>query len=220
MDGAQPMGIDPVWLKTELTKRGRSQSALARFLGMAPEQVNRICNGSRRIQADEADKIRSYLASTGGAAFPHISPQLAVASALPVKGAVEAGSWREVAFTDLEHDPETIPAPKSIVDSGAFALRVSGPSMDLRYPAGSFVIVQPWPGGALPYGRRVVVQRERPDGLIETTVKELVLGANGEPELWPRSSHPAHQTPVPFKDMEGVTVSIVGVVISSYHPEG
>lgn len=221
MDGTHPMGIEPAWLKAELTKPGRSQSALARFLGLAPEQVNRICSGARGIKADEADKIRAYLTGTGGAAsFPHISPRMAHASALPIKGTVEAGSWREVAFTDLEHDPETLAAPKSIVDSGAFALRVSGPSMDLRYPPGSFVIVQPWQGGPLPIGRRVVVERTRPDGLVETTVKELSQNATGALELWPRSRHPAHQAPIPYTEIEGVTVRIVGVVISSYQPEG
>lgn len=223
VDGTQNIGMQPAWLKAELERPGRSQSALARFMGLAPEQVNRMVHGRRQIRADEADKIRAYLSATvatgTGASIPHISPRMHPASALPVKGTVEAGSWREVPFTDLEHEPETIPAPQSIVDSGAFALRVSGPSMDQLYRPGSFVIVQPWHGGALPYGRRVVVERSRPNGLYETTVKELVRGADGEPELWPRSNHPAHQTPVPYKDLEGVNVRIVGLVISSYQPE-
>ncbi|MCR5876958.1 LexA family transcriptional regulator [Phenylobacterium sp. J367] len=215
------MGIDPAWLKAELAKPGRSQSALARFMGLAAEQVNRMCAGSRRIQADEADKIRAYLAATspGGATIPHISPKPQAAVGLPIKGTVEAGSWREVAFTDLEHEPETLPAPKSVVDSGAFALRVSGPSMDQRYPDGSYVIVQPWHGGPLPIGKRVVVERARPDGLVETTVKELVVNGRGDLELWPRSTHPAHQTPIPHKDLDGVTVRIVGTVMYSFQPD-
>lgn len=210
------------WLKAELEKPGRSQSALARFMGVVPEIVNRMANGRRSIKAHEADLIRAYLAATtgvGGATFPHISPRPTAASVLVVRGTVEAGSWREVAFTDLEHDFETLPAPRSVVDSGAFALRVAGPSMDRLYPDGSYVVVQPWHGGPLPYGKRVVVERARPDGLVETTVKELVQGRDGEPELWPRSNHPAHQAPVTYKDVEGVTVRILGVVIWSMKPE-
>jgi SOS-response transcriptional repressor LexA len=216
--------MDAEWLKTELLGRGRSQSALARFMGVVPEIVNRIVNGKRQIKAHEADQIRAYLAATrdgAPASTSHISARLNTAAFLTVRGSVEAGSWREVAFSDVEvHELETLPAPQSIVDSGAFALRVSGPSMDRLYREGTFVIVQPWHGGPLPFGRRVIVERERKDGLIETTVKELVRGADGEPELWPRSNHPAHQTPLLFKDMDGVTVRLAGLVVSSYQPEG
>lgn len=90
--------------------------------------------------------------------------------------------------------------------------------MDKLYPDGSYVVVQPWHGGPLPFGKKVIVERNR-DGLIETTVKELVRGANGEPELWPRSHHPAHQSPLQYKEDELATVRIVGVVIWSMRPE-
>lgn len=222
MDGSHNIAMQPDWLKAELAKPGRSQSALARFLKMAPEQVNRMCKGTRKISADEADQIRAYLAATasgGGATITHLSPKPGQVSLLTVRGTVEAGSWREVPFTDLAHDLETLPAPRSVVDSGAFALRVAGPSMDLLYPDGSYVVVQPWHGGPLPYGKRVVVERSRPDGLMETTVKELVRGPGGEPELWPRSSSPAHQAPIPYKDVEGVTVRILGTVVWRMAPE-
>lgn len=224
MDGAQlPTAMSPDWLKIELAKPGRSQSALARFMGVVPEIVNRIVNGKRQIKAHEADQIRGYLNATekgAPATFSHMAPRPIPAALLTIRGKVEAGSWREVSFTDLDvHEPETLPAPQSIVDSGAFALRVSGPSMDQLYREGSFVIVQPWYGGPLPFGRRVVVERTASDGKVETTVKEMVRGPDGEPELWPRSKHPAHQTPIRYKDAEGVTVSLIGVVISSYQPE-
>lgn len=224
MDGSQNIDMDAEWLKAELDRPGRSQSALARFMGVVPEIVNRIANGRRGIKAHEADQIRAYLTATGGsggATFPHISPKPQTAHLLTVRGTVEAGSWREVAFSDLDlHEAETLPAPRSVVDSGAFALRVSGPSMDRKYPDGSYVIVQPWHGGPLPVGKRVVIERSRPDGLVETTVKELVQSPGGELELWPRSSHPNHQTPIPYKDIEGVTVTLIGVVVASHIPEG
>lgn len=219
VDGSQNLDMDAAWLKAELRQPGRSQSALARYLGVVPEIVNRMCSGSRSIKSHEADQIREYLATHGVAAtFAHISPRPSNVSLLTVRGTVEAGSWREVAFTDLIHDPETLPAPHSVVDSGAFALRVAGPSMDQLYPDGSYVVVQPWHGGPLPFGKRVIVERTR-HGLVETTVKELVHGPDGEPELRPRSTHPAHQAPILYKDMEDVTVRIIGIVIWSMKPE-
>lgn len=205
--------MDPQWLKAELAKPGRSQSDLARFLGVDhPSIVNRMCTGARQIKAGEADKIREYLARTEerAASVYHLPANTERTSPLIVRGTVEAGSWRESSVGDLS-EAEVITAPKSLVDAGAFALRVVGPSMDLRYPPGSVVIVEPWDGPP-PVGRRVVVERSRPGGLIETSVKELVRGSGGELELWPRSSHPAHQAPVPFGDQDDVTVKLLGIV--------
>lgn len=215
--------MDPKWLKDELAKPGRSQTGLAKWLGYDhPSIVNRMCSGDRQIKALEADKIREYLTVTergSPATLTHIAPKPAPTALLTVKGTVEAGSWREVALADLEHDPETLIAPRSVVDSGAFALRVAGPSMDRLYPDGSYVVVQPWHGGHLPYGKRVVVERSR-NGLVETTLKELVRNEAGEAELWPRSTHPAHQTPVVYKEgEEGSMVRIIGVVMWSMRPE-
>lgn len=215
--------MDPRWLKDELAKPGRSQTGLAKWLGYDhPSIVNRMCSGERQIKAFEADKIREYLTVTergSPATIAHVAPTPTPTALLSVKGTVEAGSWREVALADLDHEAETLIAPRSVVDSGAFALRVAGPSMDKHYLDGTYVVVQPWHGGPLPFGKRVVVERSR-NGLVETTLKELVRGDSGEPELWPRSSHPAHQTPIVYKEGgEDATVRIIGVVVWSMRPE-
>lgn len=215
--------MDASWLKDELAKPGRSQSGLARFMGLDhPSIVNRMCKGERQIKAAEADRIRAYLAATergSPATLAHIASKPAPTALLVVRGTVEAGSWREAALlSDLDYEPETLIAPRSVVDSGAFALRVAGPSMDLLYPDGSFVVVQPWYGGPLPFGKRVIVERADVTGKIETTVKELVRGSDGEPELWPRSSHPAHQSPVIYREGDA-TVSLIGVVVWSMRPD-
>jgi SOS-response transcriptional repressor LexA len=227
--GVTNPNMDAEWLKQELEKPPRSQSDLARFLGMHHSKVNRMCSGERAIKAWEADRIREYLAETSGEALERtggsrpttvggktathtrIAPQRTATARLPVRGTVEAGSWREAALlSDLDYESESpLVAPEWVVDSGAFALRVVGPSMDLLYPDGSLIVVQPWHGGPLPYGRRVIVERIR-DGLVETTVKELVRGSNGDPELWPRSSHAAHQAPIPYQPSD--TLRLVGVV--------
>jgi SOS-response transcriptional repressor LexA len=207
------MDMEPDWLRKELKKPGRSQSALARFLGLDASSVNRMTHGTRQIKASEADKIRLYLVSTGGGELSHI-PAGEIARHIPVLGTVEAGAWREVA-NDEVIEPFSIPVVEHrIFDGETFALKVSGPSMNLHYPDGSFVLVRPWAGGPLPFGKRIVVRRIRPDGLYETTIKELTRNSRGESELWPRSADPRHQTAVPF-DGDGVTVEIVGRVIAN-----
>lgn len=229
MGRLQNVDMDADWLKAELQKYRRSQSALARHLGVVPEIVNRIVNNRRQVKANEADKIREYLEATerdysgtteasGMPVISRLARSSFPTSSLPVKGTVEAGSWREVAYMEQNFETETLIAPQSVVDSGAFALRVAGPSMDQLYPDGSYVVVQPWFGGPLPYGRRVIVERIDAGGKIETTVKEMVKGADGEPELWPRSNHPAHQTPLSYK-VEETTVRLVGVVIWRMQPD-
>lgn len=62
---AERLAIDAEWLRDQLEQPGRSQSGLARSLGLSsPAIVNRMCAGGRKISAEEADKIRAYLAST------------------------------------------------------------------------------------------------------------------------------------------------------------
>ena len=61
----QKLAIDADWLKEQLEMPGRSQSALARFMGFTSAAiVNRMCKGERTISAEEADKIRAYLSGT------------------------------------------------------------------------------------------------------------------------------------------------------------
>lgn len=208
--------MDHAWLKNELSKPGRSQSALARFLGVEhPSIVNRMCSGDRKITSREADQIRAYLAGTtkaGDATIYDSASRSVDTYPLQIRGTVEAGSWRERALSDLL-EAETLIAPREIVDTGAFALRVAGPSMDQFYKDGSYVIVQPWEGGPMPIGKHVVVEREKQDGTIESTVKELVRRADGEYELWPRSTSPLHQTPITFDNDDSIRVRIVGRVI-------
>lgn len=202
--------MDPAWLKAELRKPGRSQAALARFMGVSQPVVNRICQDGRKILATEADKIRTYLIATGNGDNLPPPPPIS-ARLIKVNGVVEAGAWREagqLAFV------EQIPVLNTAAFEGdVFALKVSGPSMNQHYADGSYVIVRAWAGGPLPYGKHVVVKRERADGLVECTIKELRNG--NKPELWPNSDDPAHQKPVPYGDNGDITVSIVGRVIAS-----
>lgn len=53
-------------LKRELAKPGRSQAALARFLGFGNDAspVNKMVNGKRQIKASELSKITAYLQAT------------------------------------------------------------------------------------------------------------------------------------------------------------
>jgi repressor LexA len=143
---------------------------------------------------------------------------------IPVIGEVQAGVWREA----LEFD-EGEKYSLAIWGDGmerCYALRVAGDSMDKVYPEGHYVIVCPLPDypRGLATGDRVIVKRQR-DGIVEATIKELVVKASGA-ELWPRSSNIRYQSPIsihwPYDDPQKAAnelVEIAGVVVASQNIE-
>lgn len=56
--------IDLEWLRAELRGPGRSQSELARRLGLHPSAVNKMLGGQREIKLREFIQIEAYLAET------------------------------------------------------------------------------------------------------------------------------------------------------------
>lgn len=121
-------------------------------------------------------------------------------SAIFVRGAVQAGAWREA----IEWQPEdwysvTVPAdPRIPASAQRHGLEVRGSSMDRMYPEGTIVIVvryqdlarSPQPGD------KVVVLRRAATGEFEATLKEYQTDKQGRHLLWPRSSDPEFQQPI------------------------
>ena len=61
-------GMDKATLKKQVDSLGRgAQAALARHLGILPSTMNKLIKGSRKITADEADKIREFMRQRGTA---------------------------------------------------------------------------------------------------------------------------------------------------------
>lgn len=145
-----------------------------------------------------------------------------------VRGAVEAGAWKEaVEWPEEDWYPvPAVPMP-AYTHLPQFALEVRGPSMSRIYPDGSVLICvlllhlgrDPKPG------ERVVVER-RKRGFVEATVKEFAI-ESGVPKLYPRSDHPKHQNPIslplaehpPEDEVQDEEVRVTAVVIGSFRPE-
>lgn len=149
--------------------------------------------------------------------FTPLGPQL------HIKGEVQAGVWKEAwELPADEWEMFTGRADVKASQRDRFGLRIVGQSMDLIYPPGSIVECVAYRGDEpIDSGRRVVVQRERLDGTLETTVKEMVRSPEGGEWLVPRSTNPAFQA---FRGDEPdapdiVRVEIIAVVIGSYRPE-
>lgn len=184
-------------------------------------------NGSRGFPADRAQRYARFFRvqpewllygkSSDGVNAEALGPSLFV------KGEVAAGVWREAwEFPADEWEMFTGRADISAPLKERFGLRVVGDSMNEVYPTGSVIECVKYDGSALiESGRRVVVQRTRVDGSIETTVKELLRDPEGVEWLCPRSTNPSF---IPFRAGEPedpgiVGIEIIGLVVGSYRPE-
>ena len=137
-----------------------------------------------------------------------------------VTGALQAGSWSE-ALEWPEEDRYQVPAPPlppEWDDVTLHAREVHGNSMNRYYPDGSIVYICPITilGRKPKSGEKVAVQRVTDAG-YEVTLKEYVIGDDGKVWLWPRSTDPEHQQPLPYIDPRRHTesVRIIGVVVGS-----
>lgn len=52
--------MDAKWLKDQFSRTGKSQAALARYLGLEPPMVSKMVKGTRKVQAVEVDQIRAF----------------------------------------------------------------------------------------------------------------------------------------------------------------
>src|SRR5262245_34937228 len=137
--------MDKTTLKRELERRGHgAQTALAEHLGIAPSIVSRMLNSSRKISADEADRIRAWLGQPDQAARA-LSPAAATAAPwapaqamarlprssradLPVWAAAQGGE--EGAMLITASPIEWIVRPRELIEVvDAFAIFLMGESM-------------------------------------------------------------------------------------------
>lgn len=162
-------------IKAELDRRGMTQRDLADAIGMSENYLSKALNGKREFKIPEMDAIRRELAPE-----PQAAGHLPIRS-IPLLGRVPAGRFQpqeqQGGRRVIVSDPDVPPR--------AYALTVSGDSMDLLVHDGSTIVIDPddkrlWPGF------RYVVRTE--DG--ETTFKEY---QEGPARLMPCSSNPANR---------------------------
>jgi SOS-response transcriptional repressor LexA len=195
--------------------------AAADAIGIPVATYTQHENATRGLPAGKARLYAKAFATTpewllygrGPAEAPSGQDSVIAARRVPVRGAVQAGAWSEVGVEEAPVD-WTYFESKEYQRAQLFALDVRGPSMNRIFPDGSRVIC------ALPHeagvrdGDYVAVRRSR-GGMVETTLKQLTLERDGQILLYPRSTDPAHQTPLKLErapdSQEGP--EIIGVVV-------
>lgn len=208
-------------IKEAREKRGLSQSALAKQLGISRNAVSQWENGFSEPTPERLRELSTLLnvdlqwLGTGQRVKP------VIVSGLPLRGRVAAGVWEEIVESQ-DMELERVPAaPDSrYTPEAQYALRVSGNSVDKVAPDGSILhVIDVAEGGiTVRNGDLVVVERHR-GGLVENTVKRLRMNGHGSMELWPETSDQSLQKPIVVASSEAdIEVRIKALVLWVLRP--
>jgi transcriptional regulator with XRE-family HTH domain len=166
--------------------------------------------------------VRAFVAEQTARPKPALAGRSrAVERRIPVAGDVAAGVWKE-AHRLAPEDHDYLPMDVAGYERATLrAWRLVGPSMNLVYPEGRYVITAHPAEAGLRSGDYVIVERRKLD-VVEVTCKEFVQEPDGRIALWPRSSHPDFQEPIYLRevhtedDVDQTAPQIVGVVVADY----
>jgi len=198
------------------TNLNLSQAEMAKRLGTSQPQYQRLEKGLRPLTPKWALKIEAEFGIPAAQmVFKNEVDKSLPARKVTVIGYVQAGAWEET-WELQEEDQYAIYIPPDVNLSGysLYAAETRGPSMNKRYPEGTVIVftnIIETHEELMP-GKRYVIERERPDGLKEATVKLLWMDDKGKPWLLPESTDPRFQEPIPINGDEGDTIRIVGRV--------
>jgi len=206
--------------------RGLTREQLAEKLGTTATTIYRLEKGIRELSPRWMDKISKALNIPAWHLIqdPDLIEGKSEIISTPVIGEVQAGVWHEADILgDTIGELENVYPPAKYAEN-AYALRVSGESMNLVFPHGTYLICVPWQQAPpVTTGTHVIVKRAYDGGFIEMTVKEYRY--NGRHELWPRSTDDRWQDPIIVPEMtksqklDNIEITFEGVVISAYREE-
>lgn len=194
----------PVLTHDEILAELKAQAAAKRFklkdlaahLSIAPARVNEMLSGVRRIQQREMPLLADWLGMNGQPDI-HILEGAIPVTSIPLLGDVPAGNWREA----VRNSHHFIPAPEPGMPKAAYALRVTGDSMDKIVRDGATIIIDPTDLDL--FNESLFVVR---NGDGETTFKQYL---DGPARLVPCSNNPEHKV-MPLGSEE---VTVLGRVI-------
>lgn len=211
----------------DLRARARlSVEELADAVGLAASSVRAHENGQNGIRATMAQRYATALGVTpeeilftGGKAQPAQRPVTAIGGSrrVPVLGIVQAGAWAEIDDNQPEPTEWVAFEEPQYARAQLFALIVRGASVNRFYPDGSRVVCIPAHESGVQEGDFVVVRRRR-GSFVETTLKQVEVGADGHVELWPRSDDPQFQEPLRLDNVRDADegAEIIAVVVAKY----
>ncbi|MHA4733260.1 LexA family transcriptional regulator [Ensifer adhaerens] len=197
---------------------GLTQADVAAHLEISTENYNRLEKGKTELNLSKLRKLAElfhrdpadFITDHGNVRMVRVSQ------------GIQAGHWAEsLAWDENDWYDVAVPDDPMYRHFTLYGAQTEGPSMNKRYSEGSALIYTSIMETGEPpqVGKRYIIERERPDGLREATVKTLWKDEQGEFWLLPESHDPRYQTPLRLADGDGDIVRIVGKVVFSVQRE-
>ncbi len=205
-------------IKALMKERNLSRDDVADGIGAHPITVSKLISGKMKLTQEWMEKF----AQVFGVTPPEIITAPSTTRIVQVRSFVQAGVWE--AHSEWQEDDfyeVAIPDDPAFRQYDLFGSETRGPSMNRRYPERTVLIHTnlAQTGGPLEIGKRYIVEREKPDGTRETTVKTLSKDESGRLWLMPESTDPRFQAPIPVDEDLDSVVRVIGRVVYSVQRE-
>ena len=216
------------WIADRIKDIGKSQTKVANELGLTQSRVAEMVAGRRQLKSTEiADFARALdipedqantFFQTGRLETEDNQAPIPVQQ-IRVEGVSQAGMFRDISLIeDDEYSREVLAAPKDdrFPHAHQYALKVSGDSMNLRYPDGGYVVCAAWQdtGLELKDGHAIHVERIRFASERETTIK-IYREIDDKRWLYPDSTNKNHQ-PIEINGDTDIEIIIKGIILATY----
>lgn len=203
-----------------------TQEALAEAVDTARGTINRLESGKMNMTRKWAERLAPHLGVTPAQLI--FEPDELRKSIdlnvrlISVKGHVQAGAWTE-SFEWSEDDFYDVAVPKvpELEGVNLYGAETRGPSMNRIYQEGTILVFSDIieTGDVVESGKRYIIEREKPGGEREVTVKQAYIDEKGELWMVPSSDDPRFQTPLNLNGEDGENITIKGRVRFSVNRE-
>ncbi len=224
-------------LRRFMKRNGLSPASLSRAIGIArPNTIYNFLRGnSRSLSLSVLERIVEAFPNAprdgllGHCSEAATSPAAAEPPAgyrwVQISAIAQAGVWRDSAEKADSSDGILMPDDVAPSALSLIGVRVKAPCAELVFPAGSILVCTVVPrqkDASVPDDSIVVIARTNDTGRTEVTVREVSTD-EGETWLWPLSTSPHHQQPLPAPWQTTATASagdgriaILGVVVAAW----
>lgn len=201
--------------------RGITQVKLAELMHVEQPTVQRWESGKRDPGVGTMYDLAKVL-GVDACDFFMDDTQVPLGPKLFVKGSALTGQWvNNWQWPEQEWRSFTGRADEASDVSMRFGLRLDGDGFDLIYPPGTILEFRAHFGNAdIPAGKKILIVREREDGMFEASVRELAIDAQGTRYAIARSSNPSYMPIKVDQDEPGIVETVIAAVaIQSVKPE-
>ncbi len=198
---------------------GLSQLQLAEKVGVSQPTVFEWEKNESQPKRFRVERIAKALGKTTEWLERGNTPQAysqELSETVRIIGSVQAGAWMEAyQLPEQEWEEMSLPSDPRFPGINRYGLKNVGPSMNKKLEdGGTWVFVRYEDVSRQPEaGQYVIAERVRKDGLVEATCKRLMADAAGKLWLWPESTDPRFQAPIPLDgDKETEEIRLIGRV--------